>query len=295
MLLRDAFETIQLSTPLDSDQNTKRGRALLFVTLVVSFAVAACGQTTTQNPLPKSSLSSTFQTLGWFNPATPGPIDVLAVGTLTYYSPDGSTSSSVPVTIKCRGNQHFRIDVNDPSGAHTTIVNGLGGTFKTADGKAHGLSASASIGVPSPIFPFLLDELDPANPKTTVEDLGIANAPPGIGQRLRVTLPTASDFVAGLKSRASEKTLWFAADGTPARIDFFRVASDNHFARVPFSLVLSDYRKVGGITVAFQQLEQLDGKSMKLLTLQSVVIGPSAGISDGDFTVTTSTVAGGAQ
>lgn len=242
------------------------------------------------------ALSSSFQPLGWFTSPTQVPVDVVATGTLTYYSPDGSPSTTVPVTIKYRGSQHYRIDVSDPNGSRSTIVNGLGGTIKRSDGKSQVLTASAAFSMQPPIFPFLLEELNPANPATTIQDLGLANVPAGIAQRLRISLPNAPDFVNGLRGRAAEKTLWLAANGTPARIDFFRVASDNHYARVQFSLLLSDYRKVGGVLVAFQQLEQLEGQNLKLLSLQTVVIGPAAGITDSDFAVVpSSTVAGGTQ
>jgi hypothetical protein len=173
-------------------------------------------------------------------------------------------------------------------------VNGLGGRFTSADGKTQKLNASTAFSIQPPAFPFLLDELNPNNPLTMIEDDGITGAPQGVVRRLHITVPGSSDFLAGLKSRASEKTVWLQADGSPARIDFFRVAGDNHYARLPFTLLLSDYRKVSGIAVAFQQAEQLDGQTIRLLVLQSVLIGPEAGIGAADFTVS-ATPAGGAQ
>jgi len=135
----------------------------------------------------------------------------------------------------------------------------------------------------SPMFPFLDDALNPDNPENVVEDTGLQDVPTGITRRLHVTIPPSTDFKAGLKSRASEKTLWFSPDGTPARIDFYRLAADNHYARVPFSLLLSDYRQVRGLAIAFRQEELLDGKTISVLTLQTVLVGTGSGVTDSDF------------
>jgi hypothetical protein len=268
--------------------------AIVSLTCVVTATIS--GQAVDRGQPAKASLNSSFQTLGWFNPATPGPIDVLAVGTLTYYSADdGSVASTVAVTIKCRGSQHYRIDVNDPNGAHSTVVNGLGGAFIKSDGTQRPLTASSAISIQGPVFPFLLDELNPANPQTFVEDIGLNGAPAGIAQRLHISLPASTEFLAGLRSRASEKTVWLSSNGTPARIDFFRVAGDNHYVRVPFTLLLSDYRQVSGLLVPFQLTELLDGNKMTSLTFQTVTIGAAAGIVGTEFTVPAAVSTGGAQ
>lgn len=252
------------------------------------------GQTANSQAL-KLSLSTSFHSLGWFQPATPNPIDVLAVGVLTYYAPDGSASVTAPVTIRCRGSQHYRIDVNDPNGFHSTVINGLGGAFMMPGGKVRTLTASAAASLKTPSFPFLLDELNPANTETTIEGDGFSNSSLGIVQQVHITTPESDEFAAGLKHRIMEKTVWLSSSGAPIRIDFFRAASDNHYARVPFTLLLADYRNISGISVPFQQSELLDGRTMKVLTLQSVTIGAAAGISDSDFKVSTGLSAGGAQ
>ena len=250
--------------------------------------VSACllnGQTssTTPSPMPKERLRSAFQSLGWLQSPGEGPVHIRAEGTLTYYGPDGKPGASVAVTMRCIGSQQYRIDVDGPAGAHSTIVNGLGAVHIGADGKAVKLPASTAVSMQSPTFPFLQEALNPDHTQSVVEDLGVQDAPAGIEQRLRVTLPASDDFEPALRSRAAEKTLWLSADGTPARIDFFRVGADNHYARVLFSLLMSDYRRVAGYAIAFRQEEQIDGATMTVLTLQDVRIGTASGVTDADF------------
>jgi hypothetical protein len=270
------------------------GRFSLLVTLFSVFVFPIVAQQTqlpgtpaqssgAQNQLPKERLRAVFQSLGWAQLAASGPIGVLANGTLTYYDPDGSASTVANVTIKCRGSLQYRIDVNEVSETHSTIVNGLGGVHIGADGKAHRLPASTAVSMQSPMFPFLSEALNPDSAESVVEDMGTQGVPAGAAQGLHVTIPPSAGFEAGLRSRSSEKTLWLSGDGTPTRIDFFRVAADNHYAKVPFSLLLSDYRKVAGAAVAFRQEEQLNGRTMYVLTLQDVRIGVSSGVTPSDF------------
>jgi hypothetical protein len=260
-----------------------RLRVAIFFLLCLSVYRAAVFAQQPPNQLPKSILRTLFQSLGWVQPVGSAPLSVLATGALTYYDPDGAASSTVGVTIKCSGSSQYRIDVSEAGGTQSTIVNGLSAVHIAADGKIQKLPASTAVSMQSPMFPFLDDALNPDNPDSLVEDSGLQDAPVGIAQRLHVTIPASTEFKAGLKSRAYEKTVWFSSDGTPARIDFFRVGADNHYARVPFSLLLSDYRQVAGIAVAFRQEEQLDGKTITVLTLQSVRIGASSGVSPSDF------------
>lgn len=268
-------------------------RAFLLLCLATAISQPqVTGQTPSQ--LPKQQLSSAFQSLGWGRQIGSGPISLLATGTLTYYRPDGKPDATVPVAIRCVGSQQYRIDVNDPAGAHTTIATGLGAVHIGADGKATKLPASTAISMKPPMFPFLDDSLNPDNPQIMVEDTGLQDAPIGVAQRLRVTLPSSADFEQGLRSRASETTLWFSTDGTPVRIDFFRVAADNHYARVQFSLLLSDYHQVAGLAVAFRQEEQVDGHTISLLTLQEVRLGADSGVTAADFQFP-AVVAGGAR
>lgn len=244
--------------------------------------------------IARSKFRSASQALGWTKSPNAPVLDLLATGTLTHYHPDGSTSSPVPVVIKFRGSQHYRIDVSEPAGTRSTIVNGLGGASISSDGKTRILSASAAISVQAPIFPFILDELNPDNPQTLIEDIGVlAGTQSGAAQRLHVRTQDSPGFVGGLRSRSSEKTLWLSASGAPERIDFFRLAGDNHYARVPFTLLLADYRQVSGVAVPFEQTEQLDGQTIQVLTLQSVSLGPSAGIADSDFAVPSGAISGG--
>ena len=266
--------------------------------LVTASLVAQTPMVTSDGPSVPSvawqHLRLAFGKLGWLRtPGAPLP-GLAAIGTLTYYAPDRSVAGSATVVIKCRGSRQYRIDVTDATGTATTIVNDTGGIHTGPDGKSNKLPASSAVSMRSPWFPFLLDALNLDDPGTVVSGSGPLLAS-GLSQQIRAGTAAGQDVMSALRARASNLTISFDANEMPARIDFVRVAADNHYVTVPFSLLLSDYRSVGNIAVAFRQEEQLDEKTMSVLTLESVVIGPTANVGDADFKVSTATVTGGAQ
>ncbi len=83
------------------------------------------------------------------------------------------------------------------------------------------------------------------------------------------------DLAAPLKIWLSEQT------GLPVRIDFIRLALDNHFVAMHFSRSFSDYRVVNGVAVAFAQEEHFEDQLMYQIQFTSVQFG--AAIADSDF------------
>jgi len=231
--------------------------------------------------------------LGWTQVLNAPPLDVRAVGTLTHYSPDGISYPPVNFTVKCRGSKQYRLDIQTAKGMTTTIVNDIGGAFIATDGGVRTLSSSSAVSIRPPIFPFLLDALNLNDTRTHVSDSGPL-LPSGLRQQVRARLDLGPDVMSQLRGRASDTVLWLGADNRPMRIDFVRVAADNHYVTVPFSLLVSDYRVVNGIAIAFRQEEQLQGRTVKVMTFQTVQLGPSAAVSDSDFRVP-SAAPGGAQ
>ncbi len=184
-------------------------------------------------------------------------------------------------------------DIQTAKGMTTTIVNDIGGAFIATDGGVRTLSSSSAVSIRPPIFPFLLDALNLNDTRTHVSDSGPL-LPSGLRQQVRARLDLGPDVMSQLRGRASDTVLWLGADNRPMRIDFVRVAADNHYVTVPFSLLVSDYRVVNGIAIAFRQEEQLQGRTVKVMTFQTVQLGPSAAVSDSDFRVP-SAAPGGAQ
>jgi hypothetical protein len=263
--------------------------------LAQSTATATTPSTDTagSDPTVKASFGAVLQSLGWNTVPNTPPTLLSATGTLTRYAPDGSVFAQTKVTIKCNGNHQFRMDASDAFGSSSAIVNDLGGQLILPDGKRARLSASTAASMRPPWFPFLADAINLNDTHTVITGSGVALAS-GVPQQIHARLNADTDAVSRLRSRASDLTLHLGNDGAPIQIDFVRVAADNHYATIKFSLLLSDYQQIGTTKVAFRQEEQLGGKTTQVLVLESVQIGASSGVSPSDFKVQVP-VSGGAQ
>jgi hypothetical protein len=274
--------TLMLGRRIDCQFIGISSAVFLIAFLLCPSTLASAQNSPVQNsPVAKGQLLAAFQTLGW-SMGSNSRLDLFAAGMLSFVDEYGTSSPPFNVRIKYRGPKHYRMDIDGPSGTRSVIVNDIGGVMISEDGKGYLLSASAAIGLKPPIFPFLHAPFEPTSLKTDVEDTSSLGISKGATQRLRVMQHGGSNFESNFRSRASEATLWLGADhATPIRIDYYRLAADNHYSRTQFTLLLSDYRRVGGIAVPFRVEEQVDGKSISIITFQDVRLG--SGVQDSDF------------
>ena len=106
-----------------------------------------------RNPQALAALVQMLAAAGWLPGSLPGT--VTSSGTLTHL--DGDQQQSELFTLKQRGPTQHRLDVVESGATTTTLVNGLVGIIRFADGTKYRLPIQAALSIQSPIFPFFFD------------------------------------------------------------------------------------------------------------------------------------------
>lgn len=162
-------------------------------------------------------------------------------------------------------------------------MNGLAGVILLPDGTKQRLPAHAAFSIQSPVFPFLTDLLNTADPAVEVDDLGTATVDGVPCQGVLVFRhAVANTPLASSRDLAAPLKVWISLQsGLPVRIDFIRLAFDNHYLPMHFSRSFSDYRLVKGVAIAFTQEERFEGQLMYRFQFTDVQFNPA--LTDADF------------
>jgi hypothetical protein len=230
-------------------------------------------------PVGLQGIARMIAATGWKNGAL--PVDILATGTLMRDS--GNQAQPSNFVLKQRGASQHRFDLQDNGATATTIVNGLAGAVILPNGTTQRLLAHAAFSIQSPAFPFLTDLLNASDPAVEVDTLGTGTIDGTLCQGVLVARRAQSgDPLGASRDLAAPLKIWFSQQtALPVRIDFVRLALDNHYVAMHFSRSFSDYRVVKGIAVAFQQEERFEGQLMYHIQFTDVQFG--AALSDSDF------------
>jgi outer membrane lipoprotein-sorting protein len=261
---------------------------LAFVFILVLGSLSLTGATpqdvgSPQNPIKSATALQTVGQLlgaaGWSSATL--PTTIIASGTLTR----GGQSQVSSITLKQRGSSQHRFELQDNGATATTIVNGLTGMIVFSDGTRQRLPPHLALSIQSPTFPFLTDLLNTSDLAVDVDDLGTdtVDGVPCVGVLVARHAP-AGDPLGPTRDLAAPLKIWVSQQtALPVRIDFVRLALDNHFLAMHFSRSFSDYRPVNGVAVPFTQEERFEGQLMYRIQFTTVQFG--AAIPDSEFTL----------
>jgi hypothetical protein len=228
-----------------------------------------------------------FQATGWGRQAALQ--DVVLSGTIMRHFPDASTSSA-PLTIKLRGDAQY--DYLENGSVHL-VVNGTAGALVDQDGKAHRIPAQSALTVGTLILPMSSSVLDWDAPDVAITFVGESSidGEPCIGVEIARKRADKDPFAATRKN-ADSLTLWIStARSLPLRADYYRLAADNHTAKLRETVLFSDYRNLHGIALPFHQDISISGQLT--YTYQFSDVQFNRGLADSDFDL--ARAAGGAQ
>jgi hypothetical protein len=228
-----------------------------------------------RDPQAVTRITQMLAATGWLPAAR--PTTIMALGTIT------RDQLSQSFTLKQRGPFQHRFALQQRGATSTVVINGLVGAVLFFDNTKMRMPAHAAISTQSPVFPFLSDLANIADPSVEVRDLGVDTID-GIAcyGTYVARRASSSDPLARFRDLAAPLKVWTSAQSSlPVRIDFIRLADDNPYVVMNFSRSFSDYRVVNGIAVAFQQEERFGNQLMYRFTLTDVQFGVA--LSDADF------------
>jgi hypothetical protein len=253
------------------------GFAVLLVSPNEMFA-ATQSSTVTKDPAAVAALTQMAAATGW-NPLNL-PQDAVATGAAIRTS-DGA---NLTFTLKIKGLNELRYDVQNGTALTTTIVNSGQAAQMLPDGTARflGLQDAASIWpVDVPIFSNL--SIAATAPNFSVSFLGTETVNSAICNKIQITAQIQSvDPITAVTSRTASIIIWLdATTALPVQLQYTRLASNNPTA---FSLHIrqfSNYQQVNGMQVALTQQEFMNGRL--LYAFQFSAVNFNVGLSDADF------------
>jgi len=208
--------------------------------------------------------------------------DSQASGTVTIYG--GGSSTTFPVTLKCKGTRETRAELQKPNGSNVRIVNQGQGAIQRADGTVVHLAMNNTIAERVNHIPLLsiLGEYQNGNISVLYE--GTAQVNGGTASVIAVSLVPTTDPADGPLFASMTKTLFYINQVT-GLID--KIQSTNYDEKSSNAqtvvVYLSNYQTVSGISVPFHQTTYSDGNLYSDLVLSNVSF--NVGLSDSDFTV----------
>lgn len=263
----------------------------LHVALLVAVVAVVTGHGQTV-PVPKDAsavavLARMSAVTGWVRAAVPS--DAVITGTVIRHFSDGDASAAF--TVKIRGDQQYRYSEDGTPVA--LVASGAAGVVVGRDSKAVRMPAHSALGSRGFVLPMASVLSDWNAPDVEVTSVGqsTVNGEACVGIQIARRHPESDPFVR-VRRLLAPVVVWVSSTrGLPVRVDYVRVAIDNHNATIPESVLFSDYRVVNGMAVPFQQDILLGEQRIQTLQLSSVQL--NRGLTDGDFNV--AAIVGGAR
>ena len=248
--------------------------SLLFVVCVFTLEQTPKALASIQAPAistPKKSVAGVAlitRSLAAMLGSSPPPADSQATGTITF------GGKSMRVLYKSHGAGQLRVEVDKTAGKSTLIVNEGQGQVKQPDGRVRNLLHNNTYGQRVEHIPALSLLAEYANSELEVEDPAEDDLN---GSRVDVvTLSMAPASITSAKQAADyrkvSRTKFFLdkTSGYVLAIEYPNFAENAPGSASVMRTVYSDYRKVNGIAVPFQQTTFMDGQLFSSLALDAV-------------------------
>jgi outer membrane lipoprotein-sorting protein len=252
-----------------------------FATLIALCAVpqtpSGSQPVTVRDPQAVASLTQMLSATGW---GTVQAQDVVGTGMVT--RDHGDYQDTVGIRVESSGPRLFRSDVQDPSGAVTTILNGDGAAVITAS-SAQLLPSYVAIAMRPSAFPFFGGFLSFLDNSYSIKYDGVETIAGQAAYRIEfVAPPGGSDPTSQMRSKVNQLTVWVSvATAYPVQVAYRRISNNNPNASRQITQTFSDYRTVGGIQVPFHQEEYASGRM--ILSLQLSAVNLNTGVPSTDY------------
>jgi hypothetical protein len=206
--------------------------------------------------------------------------DSQANGTLTIYG--GVAPVSYAITLKSKGTQETRAEVQMPDGTHVRIVNQGQGVLEKPDGTVMNLLANNTLAErinDIPLFSLLAEY---QNSDISVQYQGTAQVNGQVTDIVAISfIPTTDPNQAPIYASMTQ-TLFFVDESTGLvdKIQYIDYA-ENGPATENVEVYLGGYQTVSGISVPFHQTTYIDGVLDSDIVLSSVNF--NVGLTDAEF------------
>jgi hypothetical protein len=208
--------------------------------------------------------------------------DSQASGTLTVHATNPPTT--FPITLKCKGTQETRAELEKPDGTNVRIVNQGKGTIQRANGKVIQLSMKNTIAERVSYIPLLSILGEYLNANVSAQYQGIAWVSGHNTSVVAVSYVPTTNVADGPRLQSITRTLFYI-DQVTSLVDKIQYSSwdeDNH-GNEKVEVYLTDYQTVNGISLPFHQTTYTDGTLESDLVLTGVSF--NVGLSDSEFTL----------
>lgn len=250
------------------------------VALFLAFSAAAAGQTAVSDPRGFAILSQALSASGVSNPAKPVQ-DFTATGTITFFW--AAKEVSGPATVKGRGHNQFRLNVNLPEGTRSLALNRSTGALKEAAGSLKEIPLHNTINVGILTYPYLSLAAALNDPLTLVSYVGAESLAGRQVHRVRVqrrfpqeTDPDGTlarlcttDYFVDAQTYLVTKTLDMTHSDDDLREDFTR------------EIEFENYAVIQGVNIPTLVREKIIGQTVWELRLTNISF--NTGLTDLDF------------
>ncbi len=265
------------------DRSQRGSLAILIVLNMTAFAVAAGTQLTiTKDPQAVAVAQTALTAMGGVQ-ALLSYQDSQAAGTVTVYG--GSTPVSYPITLKCKGTQETRVEVQKPSGTSVRIVNQGQGVIERPDGTVIHLLMNNTLAERVNHIPLLSILGESQNGNIQLLYQGVTQVNGQNTDSIAVSLVPTTDPVQGPIYASMTQSLFFIdqTTGLVDKIQFTNYAENDPTNTQKVEIYFGNYQTVNGMSVPLMQTINVNGVLDSTIVLTAISF--NVGLPDSDFTL----------
>jgi hypothetical protein len=207
--------------------------------------------------------------------------DSQATGNYTVYG--GLTPTTYPITLKCKGTQETRVELQKPSGTAVRVVNQGQGAISRPDGSVIHLLMNNTLAERVNHIPLLSILAEYQNGNISIQYQGTAAVGGQTADVVAVSLVPTTDAIQGPLFAATTQTMFYVdqTTGLIDKIQFTNYAENDPNSPQRVEVYLGSWESVNGISVPFHQTTYTDGNMESDLVLSSVSF--NVGLADSEF------------
>ena len=196
--------------------------------------------------------------------------DSQATGTYTVYG--GLTPTTYPITLKCKGTQETRVELQKPSGTTVRVVNQGQGAITRPDGTVIHLLMNNTLAERVNHIPLLSILAEYQNGTISIQYQGTSQVSGQAADVVAVSLVPTTDAIQGPLFASMTQTIFYVdqTTGLIDKIQFTNYAENDPNSPQKVEVYLGSWQSVNGISVPFHQTTYTDGNLESDLVLSSV-------------------------
>ncbi len=207
--------------------------------------------------------------------------DSQATGTLTLYG--GSAPVAYPITLKCKGTQKTRVEVQKSDGTNVRIMNQGQAVVEKSDGTVVKLVTNNTLAERVNHIPLLSILGEYQGGSIQVQYLGVTRINGQNTDIIGISLVPTTDPVQGPIYASMTQTLFFVDQQTSLidKVQYTNYAENNLSSTQTVEVYFNNYQLANGILVPFHQTIYEDGAIDSDIALSSVTF--NVGLTDAEF------------